>query len=72
MIIDSIKHVSFAQSSYRAVLPGQEYKRPPIQDKIDPMQATSEDILQKIDFNAGKIDRQIVEQFTGQVKPCGK
>ncbi len=64
-IIDSIKHVSYAQSSYRAVLPGQPYKRPPAQDKLNPLHATAEDVVRQIDFNAGQIDRQLVDRFTG-------
>ncbi|WP_413380044.1 NFACT family protein [Alkalihalobacillus sp. 1P02AB] len=64
-IIDSIKHVSYAQSSYRAVLPGQAYKLPPEQNKFDPIDVDAENLLKRIDFNSGKIDRQIVEQFVG-------
>jgi len=65
MILDSIKHVSYAVNSYRAILPGQEYKLPPAQNKANPLEATEEDVLRKIDFNAGKIDRQLVEHFAG-------
>ena len=39
MILDSIKHVSFAVNSYRAVLPGQEYILPPEQHKANPFEA---------------------------------
>lgn len=65
MILDSIKHVSYAVNSYRAVLPGQEYKAPPAQEKANPFTATEEEILQKLDFNAGKLAKQLVSHFSG-------
>lgn len=37
MILDSIKHVSYAVNSYRAILPGQEYKVPPHKKSITPL-----------------------------------
>lgn len=64
-ILDSIKHVSYAVNSHRAILPGYEYKAPPPQDKQDPFTATEEDVLKAIDFNSGKLDKQIVQQFSG-------
>jgi predicted ribosome quality control (RQC) complex YloA/Tae2 family protein len=65
VILDSVKHVSFAVNSHRAVLPGQPYVFPPEQNKADPFKVNEEDILRKIDFNSGKIDRQLVENFAG-------
>ncbi|MFJ8068808.1 NFACT family protein [Peribacillus sp. NPDC096447] len=65
MILDSIKHVSHAVNSYRAILPGQEYKAPPAQEKNNPFDATEDDIRKNIDFNAGKLDRQLVAHFSG-------
>ncbi|RDI47517.1 Rqc2 family fibronectin-binding protein [Falsibacillus pallidus] len=65
MILDSIKHVSFAVNSHRAILPGQEYILPPEQHKSNPLEASQEDVLKKIDFNSGKLDKQIVENFSG-------
>ncbi|MFC0474793.1 NFACT family protein [Robertmurraya beringensis] len=65
MILDSIKHVSYALNSHRAILPGQEYKLPPAQNKINPLEATEEDVLRSLDFNAGKMDKQLVEHFAG-------
>ncbi|MGJ7910622.1 Rqc2 family fibronectin-binding protein [Neobacillus sp. LXY-1] len=65
LILDSIKHISFAVNSHRAILPGQPYIYPPEQKKLNPFHASEEDVLKKIDFNAGKLDRQIVEQFAG-------
>ncbi|SDM03037.1 NFACT RNA binding domain-containing protein [Bacillus sp. OK048] len=65
IILDSVKHVSFAVNSHRAILPGQPYIYPPEQNKQNPFSAVEDDVLRKIDFNSGKVDRQIVEQFAG-------
>lgn len=65
MILDSIKHISFAVNTHRAIMPGQEYIAPPVQSKQNPLLATEEDVLRSIDFNAGKLDKQLVEQFAG-------
>jgi predicted ribosome quality control (RQC) complex YloA/Tae2 family protein len=64
-ILDSIKHVSYAVNSYRAVLPGQDYKAPPAQEKLNPFDVTEEEVLRNIDFNAGKLDKQLVSHFSG-------
>ncbi|HYK71758.1 MAG TPA: NFACT RNA binding domain-containing protein [Pseudoneobacillus sp.] len=64
-ILDSIKHVSFAVNSHRAILPGQPYVLPPQQEKLNPFSMVEDDVLKKIDFNSGKLDKQLVEQFAG-------
>lgn len=65
MILDSIKHVSFAVNTHRAILPGQEYIFPPQQEKANPLAADEQDVLKRLDFNAGKLDRQLVENYAG-------
>jgi predicted ribosome quality control (RQC) complex YloA/Tae2 family protein len=65
IILDSVKHVSFAVNSHRAILPGQPYIYPPEQNKQNPFSAVEDDVLRKIDFNSGKLDRQLVEHFAG-------
>jgi predicted ribosome quality control (RQC) complex YloA/Tae2 family protein len=66
MILDSIKHIPPALSRHRTVLPGHEYVAPPEQHKTNPLTLGSEDdFLKRIDFNQGKIDKQIVEKFSG-------
>ena len=65
MILDSVKHVSGAVNSYRTVLPGHPYIFPPDQHKANPFEANEEEILRKVDFNAGKIDKQIVNLYGG-------
>ena len=64
-IIDCIKHVSPAVNRYRTILPGQPYIWPPEQNKMNPFSATEEDVIRLLDYNAGKLDRQLVEQFAG-------
>jgi predicted ribosome quality control (RQC) complex YloA/Tae2 family protein len=64
-ILDSVKHISYAVNSYRAILPGQTYIYPPEQHKQNPFMANEDDVLKKLDFNSGKLDRQIVDQFAG-------
>ncbi|WP_413301394.1 NFACT RNA binding domain-containing protein [Bacillus sp. 1P10SD] len=65
VILDSIKHVSFAVNSHRAILPGQPYVFPPEQNKVNPFTTNEEDVLRVVDFNSGRIDRQLVEHFAG-------
>lgn len=65
VILDSIKHISSAINSHRAILPGQEYILPPQQDKLNPLEAEEDDVLRVVDFNAGKIDKQLVANFAG-------
>src|SRR5690625_402898 len=64
-IIDSLKHVSSLQNRYRTILPGQKYIEPPAQDKLNPLEIAGEDFIKKLDFNAGKLDQQIVNMLLG-------
>ncbi|MCR8848584.1 NFACT family protein [Rossellomorea sp. SC111] len=65
MILDSIKHISPSMNTHRTVLPGHTYVLPPQQDKIDPLEAGTLDVLRALDFNSGKLDKQIVQSFAG-------
>jgi len=64
-IIDSVKHLSPAVNRYRTVLPGAPYISPPSHDKINPLEATGETVVKKIDFLAGKLADQLVATFMG-------
>lgn len=64
-IIDSMKHISSAQNRYRTILPGAEYVLPPAQDKANPLELSGEAFIQLLDFNQGKLDKQIVNHLTG-------
>lgn len=64
-IIDSLKHVSMTHNRYRTILPGSPYKFPPMQDKFNLLTTDSERIIKRLDFNAGKMDQQILQLLTG-------
>ncbi|KIL44828.1 Rqc2 family fibronectin-binding protein [Jeotgalibacillus soli] len=65
MILDSIKHLSPSVNRVRTIMPGAPFEWPPEQGKIDPFNVDHETFLQQIDFNSGKIDRQLVSRFSG-------
>lgn len=65
IILDCVKHVSAAVNTYRTVLPGHPYIFPPQQHKASPFEADEKDLLQRLDFNSGKLDKQIVSQYAG-------
>ncbi|MDY0408124.1 NFACT family protein [Virgibacillus soli] len=65
VIIDSMKRISAAKNRYRTILPGATYITPPKQNKLDPLQADSEQFVKKLDFNAGKLSVQIVQALAG-------
>ncbi|GED13100.1 Rqc2 family fibronectin-binding protein [Aneurinibacillus migulanus] len=65
IIHDGLHHVTPAISRYRTVLPGRPYVAPPPQHKINPLTATKDDFIRRIQFNEGKIAKQIVGAFEG-------
>src|SRR5690625_3087062 len=60
-----MKHIPPSINRYRTVLPGVDYKLPPSQDKLHPLEIKPEQLVRKLDFNSGKMDRQIVQLVTG-------
>ncbi|WP_019120591.1 Rqc2 family fibronectin-binding protein [Brevibacillus massiliensis] len=64
-ILDGIHHVTHAISQYRQVLPGRTYTAPPEQHRKNPLTATEQDFLLALQWNAGKLDRQLVDAFSG-------
>ncbi|MCL1630915.1 NFACT family protein [Sporolactobacillus sp. CPB3-1] len=64
-IIDSMKHLTSAVNRYRTVLPGETYVSPPDQGKLDPIEMDAQDLIHRIEWNAGRIDRQIVDIISG-------
>ncbi|WP_343753485.1 Rqc2 family fibronectin-binding protein, partial [Lentibacillus halophilus] len=64
-ILDSMKHISAAQNRYRTILPGHSYKLPPSQNKWNPLDMNGDMFIRKLDFNAGKMEMQIVRILTG-------
>ncbi|QKS71492.1 fibronectin/fibrinogen-binding protein [Paenalkalicoccus suaedae] len=65
MILESIKHIPPSLSQYRTVLPGQMYVSPPHMDKLHPLQTDRDELLRAIDFNSGKLLKQIQQVYSG-------
>lgn len=64
-IIHCMKPVSLQQNRYRTLLPGAIYQLPPAQNKLNLLTATGEDLVRKLDFNAGKMAQQFVDSVAG-------
>lgn len=64
-IVNAMKNVPPSVNRYRTILPGADYILPPPQDKLNPLTTEAEQFVKKLDFNAGKMDRQIVQQVMG-------
>lgn len=71
-IIDSIKHIPPSLSRHRTILPGHEYALPPSQGKQNPFETTEQDVLKRLDSNKGKLDKQIINAFSGISPLFGK
>ncbi|REJ10838.1 Rqc2 family fibronectin-binding protein [Halobacillus trueperi] len=64
-MLDSIKHLPPSQNRHRTIMPGQPYKLPPEQGKINPVDLEPEAFIRKLDFNSGKMDKQILNVVMG-------
>lgn len=66
-IIDAIKHIDFSVSSVRQVLPGLGYSLPPSQEKINPITASLNEIVEILKCQADglKCDKAILSSFSG-------
>ncbi|PTL39679.1 Rqc2 family fibronectin-binding protein [Alkalicoccus saliphilus] len=64
-ILESIKHIPPSLSQYRTVLPGRPYLEPPHMDKKNPLETSGEELIRAVDFNAGKMDKQLLQLFSG-------
>src|SRR5699024_1758950 len=60
-----LKHLTPNTNQYRTVMPGFQYEAPPTQNKTNPYSITGTEVLKFIDFNSGKIARQLLNQFEG-------
>lgn len=65
IIINCLKHVAPFQNRYRTLLPGASYKLPPPQNKLNLLETDGDQFIKKLDFNSGKMDRQIVQALSG-------
>ncbi|MGW8026460.1 Rqc2 family fibronectin-binding protein [Staphylococcus xylosus] len=64
-IIEGFKHLTPNTNQYRTVMPGFQYEAPPTQNKINPFEISGVEALNYIDFNSGKIARQLLNHFEG-------
>lgn len=65
MILDSIKHLNPSVNRARTILPGADFEWPPEQNKLDPFEVNEEVFLRTMDWNSGKLDKQLVQHFAG-------
>ncbi|MFY0544467.1 Rqc2 family fibronectin-binding protein [Brevibacillus sp. H7] len=64
-ILDSALHVTMAISQYRQVLPGRPYVFPPSQNKLNPLLTSKEEFTSRLDWNGGRLDKQLVDTYSG-------
>lgn len=64
-VYDGIRRVTPAISQYRQIVPGATYKAPPDQGKRDPLTVDEKTFLSLLNFNQGRLDRQLVSLYTG-------
>lgn len=64
-IIDGIRRVGIGVSRHRQVLPGAIYEPPPPQDKKDPLETDRESFLRTIQWNEGRLDKQLLHRYMG-------
>lgn len=62
-IIDGLKHLPPSMNSYRTILPGFDYVLPPAQQKVNPNEATNDEILEF--FSIEKTVKEVVAHFAG-------
>ncbi|MFB1081169.1 NFACT family protein [Jeotgalibacillus sp. JSM ZJ347] len=65
MILDSIKHLNPSVNRARTILPGADFEWPPEQNKLNPFEVNEELFLRTMDWNSGKLDKQLVQHFAG-------
>lgn len=64
-ILDSIVRVTQQMSQARQIAPGLLYQSPPTQTKLNPLEIEYEPFIAGFDYNGGRLDRQIVNRFSG-------
>lgn len=66
VIIDALKRIDASKSSFREILPQRTYELPPQQDKLNPEEATEEEILGKVlSFTDKKLSSAILSSVSG-------
>lgn len=62
-ILDGIKHLT-PNNNARTIMPGVQYEAPPTESQVNP-RVDLEQLPSRIDFNAGKVEKQIVRHTEG-------
>ncbi|TFE02704.1 Rqc2 family fibronectin-binding protein [Jeotgalibacillus salarius] len=65
MILDSIKHLNPSVNRARTILPGADFEWPPEQNKLNPFEVDEALFLRTLDWNSGRLDKQLVQHFAG-------
>jgi len=66
VILDSVKHISYDKSSVRQVLPGKSYSMPPSQDKISPLELSSDNFSTRMqNLKEQKMQAMIYKSYNG-------
>ncbi len=66
VIIDALKRIDASKSSFREILPQRTYELPPQQDKLNPEEATEEEIIRKVlSFTDKKLSSAILSSVSG-------
>lgn len=72
-IVDCIKHIGSNMNRYREILPGSDYILPPTKDKINPLEAEKEVLVNILTKTSDKsISNIITETFLGISKTLSK
>lgn len=64
-IVDAIRHVSNDMSRVRQALPGLPFVMPPVQDKIPPEEMNTENLLEKLSSQQGRLDQALASSIRG-------
>jgi predicted ribosome quality control (RQC) complex YloA/Tae2 family protein len=64
-VMDAIRHVNAETSSVRQVLPGIRYELPPLQGKLNPMEASADEILARISGRDVELSKALLERLEG-------
>ena len=65
VVLDCAKHVSYAQSSVRQILPGRPYHAAPSQNKQNPLTLNREGFLACWEDNAQAVQKLLYQNYTG-------
>lgn len=63
-IIEGIKHLT-PNNNVRTIMPGFQYEQPPTDKKLNPRTDELNELPKHLDFNSGKINRQILKATEG-------